>query len=1088
MAGFNLFSSNRQEKLLAELAKNILQKPLSNPLNKENIVVQSFGMQRWASMGLSKELGILANTRFLFPNDLMNLALETVIVDYASESVGEQDLLSWRLFSVLSDSKEQTDLEVLSNYLETGNSFKRFQLAKRLAGLFDQYCVFREEWILNWETQSGEGWQADLWRKLQERDKSRYKPHCLKLFRENIERFSEIDFPERISIFGISSLPPMYIELLHYFSRFSEIDFYFFNPSKEFWTDIRNKKEISKAKSKQKAMDNDLYLEEGNTLLASNGKLGKQFFHLLMDKDLVDGYGNGLFVEPTAPITLLEYIQKDIYNLKNPIFPTEVSPEDKSIMIHSCHSLMREVEVLYDQILDIINSNDDTTPDDIVVMSPDIEEYSAIIKAVFTADTDNGKKIPFSIADHSFRGESRTIQFFFRLLDMSKSRFTTSDVLELLESEQIRNRFGISESDLDSIQHWLESTNIRWGIDEDFREKLDTPKTYETTWKFGIDRILTGFALPLQEKGFLELNHQPDILPYDEIEGSQTFIFGRFLDFFHTLTDLVKSGPTLLNKTRTLVEWSETLKKLLNSFFETPTDLDTETEQLITTLDELRDVQNILSFENKVDLDVIYTHLQTKLDEQKSRLGFLGSGITFCSMLPMRSIPFKVIALIGMNDRSFPRIMPPLSFDLMSKENKPGDRSIKEEDKYIFLEAILSARKIFYISYIGQSIRDNSSLAPSTLVSELKYYIENGYTINGLKILGHIQTNHPLQSFNSKYYDTAKDKWFSYSSDGLRAASKLRIEKRKPLEFITQLPEPEEPYQIDATRFSKFFENPSKYIINNRLEIYLDERDEEINDQEPFEVDFLSKYLMREELLVEKLQQVDIKNTKKKFTAAGRLPLSNPGTELFKSINNEIDGFKDKVEPFIRAGQSEPLAYNFELDDVRFSGRLDRLWNHEILHFRTAKLKTKDRLRIWIEHLIYQYVTQEPTTSRLIMKSPSADKKNQFVIYTCDQIDNPDLHLKTLIRYFKEGNLSPLAFFPQTAMVYHETLLTKTENMARKSAETEWAGNGKFKKGESEDIYINLAFKHLDLFVTDFEKIGKDILFPMMNSQLLTPY
>ena len=1081
MPGFHLYSSNSQKKLLVELANNLSREPLDNPLEQEKIIVQSYGTQRWVSMELSRITGILANARFLFPLDLMDLAFDSVIDNYQSESAMEKDKLTWKLFSILADCKNDPELESLNNYLTDGSNLKRFQLAEQLSGLYHQYCLFRPDWIIDWESASLQGWQSHLWKKLVKNDKKLYKPHFQQQFKTSVQSLNSNPFPTRISIFGISTLPPMIIELLFHISRYSNVDFYFLNPSKEFWIDILSRKEIAKIKDKQGQAEEELYLVEGNSLFASFCQQGKHFYHLLIENGLIEDYGKDLFHIPKEPVTLLEHIQADIFYLREPEFvPVQSTPDDNSVQFHSCHTPMREVEVLLDQLLDIMSANPEVTPDDIVVMCPDIEEYSSIIKAVFSLDTITGGKIPFSIADQGFLKKSGIIQYFFKLLDLVNGRFLATDILELLESNEIRHRFDLNKSDVEMIRNWIEKVNIRWGIDETFRQNVNTPQTYETTWKYGIDRLLTGFALPLRNKEVFTLAHYHDILPYDEIEGNQSRSFGNFLRFYTSLTDMIQEGPYNIKGKRSLADWSKTLKDLFYRFFALTDNQATEVEALLQVLNEPGELGDTIDFHEEIDLDIIYTFLKTKLEGSKSRTGFLGSGITFCSMLPMRSIPFKVIALIGLNDKSFPRIKPPVSFDLMSAGKRLGDRSIREEDRYIFLEALLAAENVFYISYIGQSIVDNSFLFPGTIVSEFKNYIETGYETRR-----QIQTNHPLQAFSPKYFENDSIEFFSYSSDNLNAAKQIVTPQKPPVPFLTSLPPADEEYLIDENTLTVFFKNPSEYLIKNRLGIVLDDYYKDIDEHEPFTIDHLTGYLMREELLREMLQQHDSRDTRKRFAAAGNLPLSTPGIVQFKSLETGVKEFYERVSPYLEENLLPTLPFDFKIDNVRFSGSLDQIRERGIVHFRTAKTKTGDHLRLWIDHLMLTHITQNPVSSVLITQSPkSGSNTNDIIIYQFSPVENALSCLKTFVRYFKQGNRSPLAFFPQTAMKYYEGLSRETKAEAIYPAELEWYGNGEFKKGERENSYVNLAFKHLDLLDTGFENISIDILRPMMENQI----
>lgn len=1087
MSGFTLYSSNDQRELLSVLANKIRTEPLVDPLEAEKIVVHSHGMQRWVSMELAKQLGILANAKFLFPNEFLNQSYQAVLDDFTPNPLPDKDRLIWQLLTVLENSEKLSRFSDLTNYLDAAEEYKRFQFTKRLAGLLDQYCMFRPDWILDWERSDKDHWQAGIWKELQQLYPSKYKPHFQEEFREKIDTAQITSFANRVSIFGISSLPPIHIELIYHLSRHIPVDMYFLNPSKQYWVDVLSKKTISRIQRERPS--EELYLFEGNSLFSATAKAGQEFYHQLIDKNLIDDYGEDFFVKPANPETLLQHIQKDIYDLDNPQGEIEIDPSDRSIQIHNCHSPMREVEVLHDQILHLLDTDSNLEPDEIVVMCPDIEDYSAYIKAIFTAGEQNTSSIPFSIADRSLRFESKSIEYFFKLLDLIKSRVSVTEVMELLDYEPLRRKFKLTEPEIERVDYWVREANIRWGIDGDFRSKFGIPPTYETTWEFGIDRILTGYAMPLGEEGYLSANGSKIVLPFDDIEGIDALSFGKFLELFYRLEHLITQGPYHQQARLSLEEWSSLISNLLDNFFDLSGDGETEFDTLTQTLADLSRMGKTFSNNLTVEFETIYAYLQSKLLEQRSGLGFLGSGVTFCSMLPMRSIPFKVIVLLGMNDRIFPRVSSPLSFDLMANSWCLGDRSIKNEDQYIFLEAILSAQQTLLISYVGQSINDNKPIPPSTLVSELKYYIGKGYQVPDAKtkknhVQDHIEFKHPLQAFNPKYFDTEAEKWFSFSQENLLAAQEM-IQEKKPIQpFITSLPSCEA-LTLTADELAGFFENSSRYLLNNRLTLFLNEFEEGTEDQESFSLNFLHRFLMQSELLEQNLENEKIDKIRGKYLQKGLLPLSNAGNLHFNEIKEETETIFQKLAPFKGQAEAREVAYDVEFDGVRLQGKLEDIFGNQLTRCRPSRLRAKDRIKIWIEQLLFQITTGEPATSVLIMKNPKYGKSDKSIeLYTCEEIQDPTKYLQILLHYLKKGLLAPLPFFPQTTLVYLEETAKGPAGDPSAKSKTAWYGESEFLRGELENPYVNLCFRHLDLFETGFEKIGSDILGPILDSQV----
>ncbi|MGA9177319.1 MAG: exodeoxyribonuclease V subunit gamma, partial [Desulfobacterales bacterium] len=586
MNGLNIFTSNYMETLAEQLAL-IVRAPLSSVLSPEIIVVQSRGMERWVAMELARHNGICANCFFPFPNTFLQEMFKKTISDNPEESFFDPLTMTFKIMKVLPECLHLPGFERVKRYLADENTgIKLFQISKRIADLFDQYLVFRPEMIFNWEKGRDHHWQADLWREISFGKEHLHRAGLRKVFLENIRpspRQTE-HFPDRISIFGISYLPIFHIEAFVEISRHSQVNLFLMNPCKEYWGDIVSDRETRKIRKKHVPSNNiskDLYLEEGHRLLASMGTLGRNFNSLISD---LDSQVFELFTE-NQNRTILEKIQSDILNLKSRqfSFPSSNTHDpilriDSSIQIHSCHSPMREIEVLHDNLLAIFEEDPDLLPKDIVVMTPDIHLYAPFVQAVFGTQIDEKKRIPFTIADQSIMTESRIIKGFFSILDLRNTRMGVNHVMALLEVPEIRENIDISEAEIETVERWIRETNIRWGIDAEHRRKLGLPVFSENTWKAGIERLLLGYAMP----GFGRKMFS-GILPYDHIEGGEVKILGKFIGFFDCLINRVDS----LNQARTLSGWSQVFSDMIEQFFTPEQDSEAEIQTLRRFLDDM---------------------------------------------------------------------------------------------------------------------------------------------------------------------------------------------------------------------------------------------------------------------------------------------------------------------------------------------------------------------------------------------------------------------------------------------------------------------------------------------------------------------
>ena len=343
--------------------------------------------------------------------------------------------------------------------------------------------------------------------------------------------------------------------------------------------------------------------------------------------------------------------------------------------------------------------------------------------------------------------------------------------------------------------------------------------------------------------------------------------------------------------------------------------------------------------------------------------------------------------------------------------------------------------------------------------------------------------NHPLQAFNPKYFKPNSQRWFSFSEANLTAARQKHLEDRPAPPFISSLPA-EDITVLDADRLQRFYDNPCRYLLNNRLDLYLDKRLDTIPDKEPFDLDPLNRYLYQVELLQQKVQQGDLNHIREKYLAKGLLPLSEAGILNSDRVIEEANMLFEKLEPYIEGKAPRPVPYDINIEGIQLKGTLNNVWNDQLIRVRPAKLRLRDRLNIWIEQLIYQIATGKPVTSVLIMKDPKTSRNTRKTItFACQEISDPAIQLERLLQYFKQGQTTPLPFFPQTTLAYLEALLKSSEEIAQKAAVKEWTGDGEYKTGEQENPYYKICYRHQHLFQTGFERIGQDVIRPLIEAQ-----
>jgi exodeoxyribonuclease V gamma subunit len=1061
-----LYTSNRLE-ILAEKLADLLRHPLSSPLEPEIILVQSKGMERWVSMELARHNGICANCRFPFPNHFLNSLFQEALPDLQENSPFTPEILTWKVMKILPSLLEEKGFGDLRRYLSEGvTDLKLFQLAERVAGLYDQYLLFRPEMVLGWEKGKEGHWQALLWREVIKEMEGKHWASLKAAFLAEIRKPGQglKSLPKRVAVFGISALPPYHLEILASLSHKTQVNLFLMNPCREYWGDLLTDRETRKIKERariKKAVAGDLHLEKGNALLGSMGMLGRDFFELVSNLETVQ---QEFFFKPEGK-SLLSAIQADILDLRNrsagEADKKSLDRKDDSIQIHSCHSPMREVEVLQDRLLSLFEANPTLQPKDVLIMTPDITIYSPFIQAVFSLPPEDPRWIPFRIADRGLRQESPLVNAFLSILDFPGSRFGVSQVLALLESPEVQKKFSLTEDDLERIKGWVRDTRIRWGVDGEARKKLGLPGFKENTWRAGLERMLLGVALPRQGEKMYK-----DILPYDLIEGSGAESLGHFLAFCESLFTFAEK----LSEPRSLKEWEELLQNLLDDFFSPYEESERDLLFIRRVLAGLVNKQELSGFDQPVSLGIIKSHLTVGLESEGFGFGFLTGSLTFCAMLPMRSIPFRIIVLLGMNDDAYPRQTRPLGFDLMAQNPKIGDRSRRLDDRYLFLETLLSAREKLHISYVGQSHQDNSSRPPSVLVSELLDTLTEGFEIPEGMII-----KHHLQAFSPEYFEKG-GKLFSYSRDNLEGALGALNSLRKKRPFISSaLPDPGPEWKtVELSRLCSFFSHPARFLLNRRLGIYLGEEESLLEETEPFEVTGLDKYLLEQAMVEKGLEGQNLSDLFMSFKAEGNLPLGVPGEVAFQETCREIGPFLKRLSSYRRGGGLAPLAVDLCLGDFRLTGRVENIFADNLVHHRYTSMKAGDRLRIWIHHLVLNRINPPDYPCEAILVC-------QDGICHYASLEDSEAILQDLLTLYWQGLKIPLPFFPSSSWTYTQASTEgKDRDQALRSAVDCWQGN-EFRKGEGADPYYQLCFGEIDPFSPAFESIAETVFGPLIR-------
>lgn len=787
-----------------------------------------------------------------------------------------------------------------------------YQLALRIADQLDQYQVYRADWLLHWQTGHNDlpvgqipldleqHWQPILWRALVNDVQGRHpepapdnaldptyhagRSGLHQAFRMAASQLSKRPegLPRRIIVFGLSTLAPQILEVLATVAQWSQVIVCLQNPCQHYWGDMIDGHQHFPPPSHRLQNRSPRIVDatvdpqgQAHPLLAAWGRQGRDLMRMLdtfdesarFEKNFTQNQlAIDLFESPCADVTeptILTCIQDDLLEARAPDELQALSRwldpgRDQSIRFHSAHSPLREVEILHDQLLAAFDADRSLNPNDLIVMVPDMTVYAPAITAIFgRLERDDPRYIPFAISDQTNGARAPIVTTLEQLLHLPRSRLGRSEVLDLLGNPLLRARFDIADADLPIIQDWIDQAGIRWGLNAHHREHFGLPQGLEqNSWLFGLNRLLLGYL-----SGDSAHTWQ-GIEPYAGIDGSGASVLGGLTDLVERLTRYTEALQSL----RTPEEWAELLKALMDDFLIDPDALNAQKDdylvrvdwemdlewraRLLAALDQwLIDCQSA-DFTHPITIETVQSAWLERLEPHRLQQRFLVGGVNFATLMPMRTIPYRHIYLLGMDDANYPRRQPGSDFDLMAARYRPGDRSRREDDRYLFLEALLAARERLTISWVGRDIRKNTKRPASVLVNQLADYIDQFWHTEGTtKPTDLLTTEHPLHPFSHRYFSDEEPGLFTYASDWQSIhttpsdAGGLTRDSEP-----ARLPEwrPDTPLNIEA--LSRFLRHPAHTLWRARFNTNLPRPEETPADHEPFRLNGLDLWHIKNQI------------------------------------------------------------------------------------------------------------------------------------------------------------------------------------------------------------------------------------------------
>ena len=1111
-----IYPSNRLEDLAALAAQVIKHRP-SEIFEATTLLVPNPGMQHWLSLELSKHLHVAMNfncplpTRFIWDTCRQILGADHV----PKQSPYKREIMTWRIYDIVANARfvDSQVYDLVAQYWESASNdeekqYRQFNFAQQLADVFEQYMVFRPQWLLNWENNQGtqktpdfaqahhqniQIWQKWFWQQLV-KTQPIHPVHLQFKAMQHLKEQKPLELPRDIYLFAINTISPIYLSFFDAIGQHTNVHFFQLNPCVNYWGDAQSDLALAKLQRKQ-AYDASLQEEHLHPLLRNLGQQGRDLVNLVNDlpHQEIAAFSSDLAPVEVAP-SLLSVIQHDIFSGQENSFEQQISEPDNSIVVHACHNAVRELQVLKDCLLDRFEKDSQLRPKDILVMCPSIETYSPYIKSIFTQANNTNSYIPVSISDRKPLESESLIVGFLHLLKLHNSRFDATSVIDFISIESVALKFALSADDIALCALWMKQTNIHWGIDAAHQSKVlqDSSGKSQHTWHWGVKRLLTSLTNAIND------SIVADVATINVVEGNNAQVLGKFL----FALEQIELSLIQLSGNKPLEQWSQLLHEVLLTFFN-PTSADTLANGLLqNAIAEIAKQQLLGEFSTPVDIKLVLVAMENALNIPETRSQFLSGNVTFCSMLPMRSIPFKVIAILGLNHSDFPRQDIPFEINLIQASGtKVGDRSRRGDDRYLFLESLISARQYLHLSYQYRKVTDNSSRQPSLILQMLIDYCDSAYSKNALPLV-----EHPLHPFSEMSFlpragfagSYDKDWWQQYIElktiqENIHAVHLQAKQHSKQILNIAnsavsasnQTSEAVKAYS--AHDLASFLKDSIGFYAKRVLGIYL---------QKPEPRDFQPQYALNR-LTEHKIKQ-DL------YTRESQLDSQHLNLNLAGDGQNQVIthwrlagelpflvGLEDTLEQYTQEMQllRQAVSHNKVADGAksnRIKGEIScygiqLLYDIEYIQeqgVRAVKLNSgapslQHIFGAWLEYLLVLQHTQNTSLSMGIffvdaVKAKTSDESSsQFCVYLYEAQLAPQTTAKEaldlLLKYFSQGLQSPLLLDINLAkeVLQYETIDAALHS---KSLQLKWSEAADEKSGKAA-IGASLPNPYFDFLI-----------------------
>lgn len=935
--------SDRADGLIDAL-RALFADPPADPFAAEVICVPTRGMERWLTQQLSTRIGICANVDFPFPRAVLGGAVAAASGIDPADDPWLPERMVWPLLEVVGAALGEPFLQPLAGHLQAGGA-RRFAAVRHLADLFDRYALHRPELVLGWSAGEGTHWQAELWRRLQTRiavadPAARVQAACARLEADP----AVVELPPRLSLFGLTRLPAGQLRVLNALSVQRDVHLFLLHPSPALWRKLEPVPRIARRADDVTA---DI---PANRLLGSWGKDVREL-------QVVLGPDAGSTEHPVehASGTLLARIQAGVReDVAPPGAPhaglqdmrPELAPGDRSVEVHGCHGRARQVEVLRDAILHALEEDPTLEPRDVIVMCPDIEVFAPLIHATFGAGEIAAEEDPtvaglpdlrVRLADRSLRQTNPILGVVARLLELAQKRLTASQVLDFADREPVRHRFGLDDDALTRLEEWTTASGIRWGLDADHRAPFKLEKLDSGTWRKGLDRLLLGVTMSEQDQRLFA-----GVLPLDDVESGSIDLAGRFGE----LVERLRAAVGALGEPQTVPEWAAAIAGATDALAAAPGRETWQRAELQRLLDDV--VRESAGHAGTLEPAEVRALLDERLQGRPTRANFRTGHLTICTLVPMRSVPHRVVCLLGLDDGAFPRKKPRDGDDLLLLDEHVGDRDSRVEDRQLLLDALMAATDRLIVTYSGNDERTNIVRPAAVPVGELLDVVDRTVRIERGRARDQVLVKHPLQPFDPRNYEPGElltGKPWSFDHVTLAGARALAGTRPQPRDFLSAPLPPVDRPVLELEDLARFVSNPVQAFLSQRLEVSVGERPSELEDALPVEVEGLDRYRIGERMLGARLAGVSSEDAEAAEVARGELP---PGT-LARLALDEITPTVEQIVSLAGVAETASVDIRVVLDDGRrVSGTVAGVAGSTLRAVGYSRVAARPRIGAWL--------------------------------------------------------------------------------------------------------------------------------------------